>query len=188
MARARTIPVARIQPADRRGVPVDFRRRHVGRRDGAAGHRTQQRSRIAVVGRHMSGRRTCRVPAHRRPGGRPDKPADDHHRRRDRQHRRRIGDRRVGVHWRAADLAHGRGRGGIGCRCGVFLPGLQRDTAEDPACRTTTGRQRRRGCGPPGLAAGRRPCHSGHIGGCDVAGPGCCSPSACSCWSPPDLR
>ena len=168
MACARTFPVPRIQPADRRGVVVDLRRRHVGSRDGAAGHRTRQRSRIAVVGRHLSGRRPGRVPTRRRPRGRPDEPTHDHHRRRDRQRGRRDGDRGAGTRWCAADLAYGGGRSGDGHRRGVLLPGLQRDPAQDPACRPTSGRQRRRRRGAPGLPARRRPCRRRHRGRCDL--------------------
>ena len=195
MARARTIPVPRVQPADRRGVAVDLRRRHVGRRDGAAGHRAQQRPRFAVAGRHMSGRRPCRVPARRRARGRPDQPAHDHHRRRDRQHDRRVGDRRAGTRWCAADLAHGGGRGGVGHRCGVLLSGLQRDPAQDPACRPTAGRQRRRRRCAPGLPARRRPRHrrASLVGATfpalgSVAVAVLFADRPVCCWWPPDLR
>ena len=53
-----------------------------------------------------------------------------------------IGGRDAGTGWRATDLAYGRRRGDAGHSGGVLLPGLQRDSAEDSARRTTVGRQR----------------------------------------------
>ena len=53
----------------------------------------------------------------------------------------------------------------LGTRCGVLLPGLQRHPAEDPARRTTAGRQRRRRCGAPGVPARRRACGRGMLVG-----------------------
>ena len=194
LARARTLPVPRVPPADRRGVAVDLRRRHVGRRDGASGHRTRQRSRVAVAGRHLPGCRPGRVRAGRRDRRRPNQPARHHHRRRDRQRDRRVDDRGAGTRWRAADLAYGGGRGGTRHRRGVLLPRLQRDPAADPARRAAAGRQRRRRRRAPGVPARRRPRRRRPRGRVRRSRRWarswwrCCSPSACCCWWPPGRR
>ncbi len=158
LARARTIPVPRIPPADRRGVAVDLRRRHVDRRDGAAGHRARQRSRcrcrwsrpawasafvaFLLVGGIAADRvnqrtiiiavETVNVPPS-------------------------IGDRGARDWLARCEIWHmAVAAAALGIARGVLLPGLQRDPAEDPACRTTAGGQRRRGRGAPGLPAGGR--------------------------------
>ncbi len=59
LARARTIPVPRVPPADHGDVDLDLRRGHVDRRDGPAGHRTRQRPGVAVAGRRPAWARAC---------------------------------------------------------------------------------------------------------------------------------
>ncbi len=135
-----------------------------------------------------------RVPARRRPRRGPDQPAHDHHRRRDRQHRRRVGGRGAGTRWRAADLAHGGGRSGAGHRRGVLLPGLQRDPAAGSclpnncwpptASKAWCARCSSAPSAPPSPASWwvRRSRHW-------ARSPWrCCSASACCCWWRPDPR
>ena len=62
----------------------------VGGRDGAPGHRTRQRPRIAVAGRHVPGGRPGRLRVGRRAGSRPNQPARHHHRGRNRQRDRGV--------------------------------------------------------------------------------------------------
>ena len=163
----------RVPPADRRGVAVDLRRGHVGRRDGAAGHRARatirRRCRWLPHAWALVSSRSCSSAGSRPTGstsGRSSSPS------RLVNTVGRVGGRRAGTRWRTADLAYGRRRGGVGYRRGVLLPGLQRDAAADPACRAAAGRQRRRRCGAPGLPARRRPRRRRRSGGCDVSCPG----------------
>ena len=157
MARARTVPVARVPPADHRCVAVDLRRGHVGGRDGASGDRARQQPRVAVARGDVLGRGVRRLRSGRRNRRGPDQPAHDHHCRRVRQRDRVVGHRGAGTGWCAAGLAYGGGLSGDGHRGGVLLPRVQRDPAANPARRPTSGGQRRRRRCAPGVPARRRP-------------------------------
>ena len=194
LARARTVQVPRVPPADRGGVPVDLRRGHVGRRDGASGHRTVQRPDVAVAGRDLPRRRPGRVRVGRRARRRPDQPAHHHHRRRDRQRDRRVRDRGPGTRWRPADLAHG-GR----------QPrrwASRRLSSSPPTARSCRGSCLPNSCWPPTASkawcaryssapsAPRSPAWSSARRSRRWARSWWrrCSPSACCCWSPPGPR
>lgn len=154
VARTRTVPISRVPPADRSGLTVDLRRRHVRGGVGHASHRTRQRSRIAVDRDDVLRRRPGRVRVDRRDCRRPIPPTRDHHRGRDGQRARLVGDRGTRTAWRAADLAPGGGRGRSGRRGGVLLPRLQRDPAADSAAGPAARGQRCRRRGASGLPAG----------------------------------
>ena len=89
MARARTIPLPRVPPADHRGVAVDLRRRHVRRRAGPSGDRARQQSRVVVDRDDLLGRGLRRIRLGRRDHRGPDQTAHDHHLHRVRQRDRR---------------------------------------------------------------------------------------------------
>ena len=85
-----------------------------------------------------------------------------------RERDRRIGDRRVGTVgalqiWHMAVAA-----AALGIAAAFFFPAYSAILPQDPACRTTVGRQRRRRRGAPGVPARRRPCRRRHGGRCDV--------------------
>ena len=66
------------------------------------------------------------------------------------------------------------GCSGVGNRGGFLLSRVQRAPAQDSAGRTAAGGQRRRGRGPPGIPAGRRPCGRRPDRGRDLPVAGCC--------------
>ena len=153
-----------------------------------------QRSGVAVAGRDVPWRRPGRVRPDRWHRRRPHRPAQDHHRRRDRERDR--GDERRGAEfgWRAADLAHGRG----GRRRWASRP----RSSSPPTARSCRGSCPPNSCWPP--TASRASC-----GRCSSRASARrsraswwarrslrwapprwprCSPSAWCCWSPPARR
>ena len=114
MARARTVPLPRVPPADHRGVAVDLRRRHVRRRAGPSGDRTRQQSRVVVDRDDLLGRGLRRIRLGRRDHRGPDQTAHDHHLHRVRQRDRRVDHRGAGTGRCAAGLASRGRRSGDG--------------------------------------------------------------------------
>ena len=168
MARARTLPLPRVPPADHCGVAVDLRRRHVRCRAGPSGDRARQQSRVVVDRDDLLGRGLRRIRLGRRDHRGPDQTAHDHHLHRVRQRDRRIDHRGAGTGRCAAGLAS-RGRlSGDGSRSGVLLPRVQRDSSQDPARRATARSQRRRRCCAPGVSARHRSRGRRDRGGRDV--------------------
>ena len=189
LARARTLQVPRVPPADAKWPCRSPR--HVGGRDGA-GPSNSTMTRVAIAGRHLSG---AGLVASCWPAGwlRPNQSTRHHHRRRNGKRDHGVNDRDSGTRWHPADLAYGGGRRRTRHCRGVLLPRLQRDSAPDPSGRTAVGRQRRRRRRSSGVPARRRPCGRRPGCRCDVPLPGGrrrggAVPSASCCWSPPGPR